>query len=185
MKTETIYKDKKIQFIIFMGNNKFNKSLLFLLFLSTIVTSCVKESKKTILTKKDNLILKFPDSVLINEQIKGQLDYNLVLDTLKEQEIGSRYVFLHLTTESSKDLTLAEIKAMNHLTFEDTTNTGKFIFKTQFNSIGNRTFSASIEDIIVLKDSLPNKKVRIITKETNVSKNVIVKSAHSSIQKHL
>ncbi len=136
-----------------------------------ILFSC---SDKRNIDNNDLIELIISDKAAINNIEEGIIKYNLKLDTLTPDEISSRYLFMHYTTLYSKDMTFNEIKNGKKIILYDSLLTGQFNFKYAFEKIGNGVFNAAIEDIITLKERQKDGKIRIITNETTVSKDVLV-----------
>lgn len=157
------------------------KITIVFIILSSIFCSCedrtTKSPSKNGIIPQELLVLNIPDSVVNGENIMGSIKYNREIDSLTPKDISSRYVFLHLTTSSKqKNLSIETIKTENRMVFEDTVGNGIFDFDIVFEKSGNQILNGVIEDIIILNEQIEEQdKVRIITKETSVSKNIFVK----------
>ena len=125
------------------------------------------------------LQLEFPDTVLLKENIQGRIKYGLYLDSLRPSDISSRYIFFHVATSSDKKgLSLEEIKKENRIVYEDTIGKGVFHFEVIFPHVGDNVLNGIIEDIRILNGQVEDKdKVRIVTKETSISRNIYVKDS--------
>lgn len=140
------------------------KSILIILTISFLVISCNNNKNGPVLTSNSNktntlVDLIMPNEVEINKIEEGVLKYNLKLDTIKSNEISSRYLFLHYTMLYPKSISFDSIKNGKSIILEDTLLTGKFNFKFDFNKVGNGVFNAAIEDIIILKEKQVDGKV--------------------------
>lgn len=160
-----------------------------LFFVLAVVYSCMDNGKRKtakISTDSTNggytkiLQLEFPDTVLLKENIQGKIKYGLELDSLMVSDISSRYIFFHVATSSEREgLTLEEIKEENRIVYEDTIGKGIFNFEVSFSQPGDNVLNGVIEDIRIMSEELEDKdKVRIITKETSISKNIYVKDSY-------
>ncbi len=154
----------------------------FVVFL--ILTSCKTEPNKDVYDEvlkeasqfdSDSLItfFEFRDTVAINQNISGEIKYNLGLD-VKLTNIDKRYTFFYVTTEKEA-LDIESIKSTNHNIFIDTVGNGTFYFNTKFTNFGNNLLNGVFEDIIYLKGITKDGKVKIVKKYTNISKDVFVK----------
>lgn len=160
---------------------KTKKACVFILVSMLIIISCSnrKDQDLPVLNKiktekEDVLKIDFPDTVDVNKSIHGKLEYNLPLNSKELLDLSSRYVFLHIITGQNEGVSLAEIKKMNSLVYEDTIGNGKFKFDTRFLKVGKSLLNGVIEDILIFKTPDENGKTRIRTKETFITKDVYV-----------
>ncbi len=150
-----------------------------------ILTSCNTKPKKDVSDevlkdasqfKSESQItfFEFQDTVIINQDISGEIKYNLEFDGFKLSDIDKRYTFFYVTTQKEA-LGLESIKSTNHNIFIDTVGNGTFYFNAKFTNSGNNLLNGVIEDIIYLRGLTKEGKVKIINKKTNISKDVFVK----------
>lgn len=151
---------------------------IILLLISLLLCNCKdynQKELKTYSTSMDKFELKFRDTININEITSGSIHYNTKLDTLKQEEINKRYIFLHLKSQSTKRMDFSEIKSNNDWIYVDSLDlNGKFNFKILCDKVGHNTINLGIEDIIILKEKV-NGKTRILTNEISIAKDVYVK----------
>lgn len=123
--------------------------------------------------KKSNdiLLFEFPDTVYEKQVVYGKVKYNLQLDSLELSEIDERFVLLYITTHKG-ELNLKSVEKIEHSVFIDTIGNGTINFNVNFANSGNNLLNGIIEDKIFLKTPTKEGKIRIITKETNISKEV-------------
>jgi hypothetical protein len=158
--------------------------LAFLVILISCNLNLKKEAhsevnKGTSQIKSESLItfFKFKDTSIVNEDILGELKYNLELDSLKSSDIAKRYTFLYITTQREA-LDLEAIKNANHNIFIDTVGNGTFYFNAKFSDSGNNLLNGVIEDLIFLKEITDEGDTKIIRKKTNISKDIFVKEEY-------
>lgn len=152
--------------IIYLKKNFFLSFLFFL--------SCNSDSKNNDNLNRETINLNFPDTLQVNKTYNSELIYSLSLDSITVNDISSRYVFLHISTKSLKDLSLSEIKKSEYLSYEDIDLSGNIKFQFKFETLGDKVFNAVIEDIIIFKKASKEGKVKIYTKETSISKDVYI-----------
>ncbi|MCF6347010.1 MAG: hypothetical protein L3J20_01760 [Flavobacteriaceae bacterium] len=161
--------------------NRLNYFLVFLIILISCNTKPKEDISGEVLKdtsqfKSESQItfFEFQDTVTINQDILGEIKYNLGLDDLKLSDIDKRYTFFYVTTQKEA-LDLESIKNTSHNIFIDTVGNGTFYFNAKFTNYGNNLLNGVIEDIIYLKGITNEGKVKIIKKKTNISKDVFVK----------
>ncbi|MDY7395653.1 hypothetical protein UMM65_10400 [Aureibaculum sp. 2210JD6-5] len=153
----------------------------YFLLLAIVLISCAKNSaqdREAKINKPNAKIIDYriPDTVFSNENIVGEVIYGYDLDGLKKSEIDKRYTFFYITTET--DISdLDSIKASNHKIFLDTTGSGLFNYKINFEGQGNIVFNGVIEDIVFLKKINSHGKIEILEIKTYVSKDIYVKDS--------
>ncbi len=153
-------------------NIKYLNKLLFLSFLFFL--SCNSDKKNNDNLNGETINLNFPDTLHVNKTYNSELIYSLRLDSIKVNDISSRYVFLHISTKSLQDLSLSEIKKSEYLSYEDIDLSGNIKFQFKFEALGDKVFNAVIEDIIIFKKAPKEGKVKMYTKETSISKDVYI-----------
>ena len=89
-------------------------------------------------------------------------------------EIDERFVLFYITTHKG-ELNLKSVEKIEHSIFIDTIGNGTINFNVNFANSGNNLLNGIIEDKIFLKTPTKEGKIRIITKETNISKEVYTK----------
>lgn len=151
----------------YLLKKKFFLSFLFFL-------SCNSDSKNNDNLNRETINLNFPDTLQVNKTYNSELIYSLSLDSITVNDISSRYVFLHISTKSLKDLSLSEIKKSEYLSYEDIDLSGNIKFQFKFETLGDKVFNAVIEDIIILKKASKEGKVKMYTKETSISKDLYI-----------
>lgn len=151
---------------------------LFILLTLLIFISCSKVQNKfnSNYFKKSNdiLLFEFPDTVYEKQVVYGKVKYNLQLDSLELSEIDERFVLFYITTHKG-ELNLKSVEKIEHSIFIDTIGNGTINFNVNFANSGNNLLNGIIEDKIFLKTPTKEGKIRIITKETNISKEVYTK----------
>ncbi len=151
----------------------------FRIILLIIFCSCVHKEDKILtgnaIGESNSLqVFKFPDTVLKNQNTSGEIKYDLELDTLNSLRVNKRYTFLYVTTEKGV-FSLEDIKKGNHDSFVDTVGDGTFYFNTKFTNLGQNILSGVIQDVIFTNEFTEGGKVKVIKKNTNISKEVFVK----------
>ena len=155
-----------------------NKTLLFCITILTLL-SCKKDGNlNEIILSKEILNFNFPDKVYVNHSIDGNLKYNLNIDSISDNEIEDRFIFLHVTVGNEVE-TVDEVKKLDYKTFIDTTRSGTFNFNATFKELGVNLLSGVIEDQIILNTVDKEGNVRLITRETSFSKRVQVQKEES------
>ena len=151
------------------------------LFLILILFSCRETRKQvtTIVKQKDKnnseiVFFHFQDTLEINENAEGSLKYDLRFKDINDTLIDTRYTLLYLTAQQDIVVDLESIKKVEHEIFLDETGEGIFHFKAKFNNLGQNMLKGVIEDVTILKPLSGEEKIRIITKNIKIEKDVFI-----------
>lgn len=154
-----------------------NKTFKFIFIFSILILTSCKEAKKESIeimeSNEDILLFEFPDTVKLNQNNFGKIQYNLDIDSIDISEIDERYILFYLTNKK-EEINLKSIEDIEHKIFIDTIGDGTFRFDIDFTKNGKNLLNGLIEDKIFLKTPTNDGKIRIITKETKISKDVYV-----------
>lgn len=137
------------------------------------------ESKKA---KKDEIILIFPDTVLVNNSYSGEIHYKNDLDTitthLYHDKKKYRYIKYAFTGTKTLDYDVEHLKTIIKDTAWATNNRIVPIKDIWFGKVGVYYFDGVIIDEVIIDDGTKNEKgqplTRIITHEFRLSKKVVV-----------
>jgi hypothetical protein len=105
--------------------------------------------------------IRMPKMGTLKDTIIGELIFNMKLDSTLESRMIKRYTFLYVTTKNLDTVTAKSIQKVEHKTFRDTTQTGRFKFYSIFDKLGEITFV--IEDNLLLKPLDTNDAIEIRT----------------------
>lgn len=123
-------------------------------------------------SKIDNLI--FPDTIIANNKTKGELYYNLKLDTIDTTKIIDRFVFLYIANKKVMG-GVNKIKETKHDILVDTIGNGKFLFVVNFENLGENYLTLVVQDVVLAKNENPDEPMLEIIRETTVIEDVFVK----------
>lgn len=159
------------------SKNKIFETLIFLNLLIIISCSTKNNKESNIFNNESNsnelLVFEFPDTVKLGVKIKGVINYNLEFNSENSSEIKERFVFLYVTTDKSL-LTLRDVKNGKHKAFVSKKRNGKIDFDVKFSNEKMNVLNCFIKDQIFFKRKNTDAKVRIKTREVNISKDVYV-----------
>ena len=151
------------------------------LFLILILFSCRETRKEstTMIKQKDKntseiVFFNFQDTLGLNERADGSLKYDLRFKDINDTLIDTRYTLLYLTAQQDIVVDLESIKKVEHEIFLDETGEGIFHFKAKFNNLGQNMLKGVIEDVTILKPLSGEEKIRIITKNIKIEKDVFI-----------
>jgi len=148
------------------------RNILVIILMVLIGTSCVQDNNK--ISKERNFPTKqllgihkinFPKNVNLNKDIKGEVIFDLELDSIYKSDLIERYTFLYVTTEKLVRLNAKSIQNVDHEAFVDTLLRGKFNFKVKFKKTGERSLFLVIEDNLLLKSKDTSHNMVVTTRE--------------------
>lgn len=161
-----------------------NINILICLVVILVFYSCKKKDSNNNerITQKElkpKIELLFPDTIYVSKPYNGIIEYegneldtlNIMIDDDLEDNGKARYVFYSLIkTRSLSEKVDFKNKVVD--TFISKTNTEISIQKLKFDELGVNYIDGILTDEAYLK--LENDKIRIITKEYRITKEVIV-----------
>lgn len=123
-----------------------------------IISSCEKKQDNSHNTYEfpshDKIVkIKFPHVLKLGDTIKGELEFNIQLDSVYESKLIKRFTFLYVTTENLDTLSAKSIQGVNHRAFVDTLEMGKFKFEFYPSSKRGeiKNLSLVVQDVLLLK----------------------------------
>ncbi len=147
--------------------------VLIILFNSLLTISCNEVVKSTKQLDSNIVEFNFPNQVPIMTETKGTIQYKLEQDSINIKDIDKRFILFYVTTEVEIS-SLDYMKNSKHEVFIDTIGNGRINFKVSFSEKGSNFLNGIIEDKIIFKTPDSTGKIRILSKETTVSKNILV-----------
>lgn len=152
--------------------------LLILVFIGMACTPNKSENNRFQRIPKNKYAIqeiKFPKIVKLNDSIKGELIFDVKLDSSLESRLIKRFTFLYVSSEELDSLSAKVIQNVEHKTFVDTLFIGKFLFNASFPHVGANVLSFVIEDNLLLKplDSSSKLDVKTIEYGTEIVVEVI------------
>lgn len=135
-----------------------------------------KDGLKTVDGENSKILnINFHDTIKANNNIHGELIYNLKLDTIKQSDIVERFLFLYVTSESLKvGGYVDEIKKTSHKIFTDTIGNGIIEFNVEFNEKGKNLLTCVLQDVLFLKGRNNEEALVEYIIETEMHKKVYV-----------
>jgi hypothetical protein len=92
-----------------------------------------------------------PKTGYMNDTIKGELIFDMSIDTLPKSRIRDRRTYLFVSTEKIDSLSIESIKKKDHDIFGDKMGKGRFKFYFILKKPGNTNVSFVVEDNLLLK----------------------------------
>jgi len=135
------------------------------------VENIIKYSKKLNHIKE----IRMPKEVKIDDTIKGELIFNMDLDSVLESRLVKRKTHLFVTTSNLDTVSIKKIKNVDHKIFGDKTNKGMFKFYLILNKPGTTRVSFVIEDNLLLKPKDTNSGYDIKTLDYGRKLNLVGK----------
>ncbi|NRS90007.1 hypothetical protein HNQ02_002942 [Flavobacterium sp. 7E] len=144
--------------------------------------SCKEEvrQEKTY-NNNDQAVLVFPDTVYINEEYNGKIEYKSDLDTITtgfDDVKKARFLFYSFLTTDNKNYGDEHLKKIVKDTFVAETHRVIPLYKIKFDKLGLNYFDGIITDEVMIENGMKNKmgesKTRIITHQTRLTRGVYV-----------
>ena len=157
------------------------RSTFKLIILLTVLNLSCKKNQNNLSIKKANIdeqidivrIENIPDTVFVNKVYFGKIEYKSQLDTIEISKGDIRHVVMFTTTQNGYFKDIESIEKVKHDIFA--INKSSFIeFAFSFENVGPNNFNAIIEDMVMLDNYYGVEKSRIITRLTEIQKEIFV-----------
>ncbi len=153
--------------------------LLLSVLLIVLSFNCKREINDSKNIQKKNIkqeytkFKNFPDTVHLNKVYYATMEYASKLDTIKLSTGVTRDIFFYVTTQEGTFESVEEIERAKHEVFGKD-ETGSIQFRFAFEKLGVNNFKGIIQDMVILENYYENGNARIITRLTEIDKEIFV-----------
>lgn len=116
-----------------------------------------------------------PTTGFMNDTIKGELLFDMTIDTLTISRIRDRKTFLFVSTDKIDSLSIESIKNADHDIFGNKMKNGRFKFYFILKKLGDSKVSFVVEDNLLLKPLDTNHGMEYHTIDYRSRINIIAK----------